>query len=151
MAKQYITYKDHETKSFIAPDPGAGKEPDDKSSPGAQISFIHLGYNPTEGLHFGIVMDGYKIPEQDKDIDMQVVDLSKDAKMKALFEASPGNNRHAMERALLYPDVTDQLDSILKYFKDKKAGGEKLPADLDNLVTEWDAVKTKIPKEGLVE
>ena len=29
MAKQYITYKDHETKSFIAPDPGPGKEPDD--------------------------------------------------------------------------------------------------------------------------
>ena len=112
MAKQYITYKDHETKSFIAPDPGAGKEPDDKSSPGAQISFIHLGYNPTEGLHFGIVMDGYKIPEQDKDIDMQVVDLSKDAKMKALFEAC-----RIRFRLLFMNAIVSLFHLLLIYFK----------------------------------
>lgn len=151
MAKQYVTYKSHEHFGFIAPDPGPGKEPDDKSSPGAQISFIHLGYNPIKELHLGIIMDGYKLPDQAKEIDCKVVDLSKDAEMKALFEASPGNNRHYVERSMQYPLVTDQLDSILKYFKEKKAGGETLPTDLNNLITEWEAVKTKVPKEGLVD
>lgn len=155
MAKTYITWKQADETTgidFVAPDPGPGNEPDHQS-PGPKTSFIHLGFNVEDQLNYGIIMDGYTLPDQHESLECTVVDLDDEdnAELKAKFEQSPGNNRHQMERAMQYPPITDQLDSMLKYFKAKKAGGETLPADLDKLVTDWEAVKTNNPKEGLVE
>ena len=49
-----------------------------------------------------------------------------------------------------YPPIGDQLDALLKYFEHKRSNGEDLmpDPDLDNVIDQWRAVKTKYPKTG---
>jgi len=50
-----------------------------------------------------------------------------------------------------YPDIGDQLDSIIKTLKHIKAGGVDIGTDGDELVAQVDAVKDKYPKTGECE
>ncbi len=45
-----------------------------------------------------------------------------------------------------YPPIGDQLDALLKGFQSLKAGGEILPAELDSILSDWNAVKASNPK-----
>lgn len=88
------------------------------------------------------------MPTQDAAIDYQTHDLSTDADLKAKLDAAAiTNNTARTHRQEDYPPVGDQLDEILKYFKELKASGTTLPAGLDNILTTWEAAKTKTPKD----
>ncbi len=88
-------------------------------------------------------------PAQDKSLDHKTHDLSSDADLKAKLDAaSITNNIARTHRQADYPAIGDQLDEILKYFKELKAGGTTLPAGLDAILTSWEAAKTNNPKDG---
>lgn len=88
------------------------------------------------------------MPAQDASLDYQTHDLSSDADLKAKLDAAAiTNNIARTHRQEDYPAVGDQLDEILKYFKELKTGGTTLPAGLDNILTTWEAAKTKSPKD----
>ena len=89
------------------------------------------------------------MPTQDAAIDYQTHDLSTDADLKAKLDAAAiTNNTARTHRQEDYPPVGDQLDEILKYFKELKAGGTTLPTGLDSILTTWEAAKTNNPKDG---
>jgi len=89
------------------------------------------------------------MPTQDESLDYQTHDLSTDADLKAKLDAAAiTNNIARSHRQQDYPAVGDQLDEILKYFKQIKAGGATLPTGLNNILTTWEAAKTKTPKDG---
>jgi hypothetical protein len=88
------------------------------------------------------------MPTQDASLDYQTHDLSTEAGLRAKLDAAAiTNNIARTHRQEDYPPVGDQLDEILKYFKELKAGGTTLPAGLDNILTAWEAAKTKSPKD----
>ena len=89
------------------------------------------------------------MPTQDESIDYQTHDLSSDADLKAKLDAASITNSIARShRQEAYPKIGDQLDEILKYFKELKAGGTTLPTGLDAILTSWEAAKTNNPKDG---
>lgn len=50
------------------------------------------------------------------------------------------------KRVKEYPPVTDQLDAILKQMVKLQQAGIALDADMADIVSKWQAVKTKYPK-----
>jgi len=56
------------------------------------------------------------------------------------------NETYRQKRARDYPRVGEQLDAILKGFNQLRLGGANLPADLDDVIGKWLAVKAKHPK-----
>lgn len=88
-------------------------------------------------------------PAQNKSIDHKTHDLSKDADLKAKLNKQAASNAEAItNRVRDYPEIGDQLDEILKYFKEIKASGTKLPTGLDAILTSWEAAKKNNPKDG---
>ncbi len=49
------------------------------------------------------------------------------------------------KRRAAMPPIGDQLDAILKGFEALKADGAMLPAELDNIISDWNAVKVEYP------
>lgn len=67
------------------------------------------------------------------------------AAKKLLYEQTEA---YKDKRRDAYPPIGDQLDAILKGFESLKAGGETLPAELDSIISDWNAVKTSYPKSS---
>jgi len=89
------------------------------------------------------------MPTQDASLDYQTHDLSTDADLKAKLDAAAiTNNIARTHRQADYPEIGDQLDEILKYFKQIKADGTTLPAGLNDILTAWETAKTNSPKDG---
>ena len=111
--------------------------------------FYHVSIGEIDGRQYAKIMDDVTLATQPSEIDYQEHDLSSDADLKAqLNEISVDNQTARMHRKMDYPQIGDQLDEILKYFKELKAGGTTLPTGLDAIVTSWEAAKTNNPKDG---
>mgnify|MGYP001288698765 FL=1 len=92
------------------------------------------------------------MPTQDVSLDYQTHDLSTDADLKAKLDADAITNRIARQnRVLDYPEVSTQVGAIMKYFKQLKADGTAIPAEIDGLLTEIDAVKAANLKDSDLE
>ena len=111
--------------------------------------FYHVSIGEIDGRQYAKIMDDVDLATQPSEIDYQEHDLSSDADLKAqLNEISIDNQTARVHRKMEYPEIGDQLDEILKYFKELKAGGTTLPTGLDAILTSWEAAKTNNPKDG---
>ena len=105
-----------------------------------------------DGREYGKVMDDVDMPTQDSEIDYREEDLSADAELKAqLNELSVDNNTARTHRSMEYPTISDQVGAMMNYFKQLKADGTTIPAEIDALLTQIDAAKTANPKDGDLE
>lgn len=62
------------------------------------------------------------------------------------FSAPADVRTYEEKRGSEYPQVTDQLDAILKYLSSSEFDSSAFPQDLTNIISDWEAVKLKYPK-----
>ena len=114
--------------------------------------FYHVSIGEIDGRQYAKIMDDVDLATQPSEIDYQEHDLSSDADLKAqLNEISVDNQTARAHRQIDYPVATDQIGAIMKYFKQLKADGTAIPAEIDGLLTEIDAVKAANLKDSDLE
>ena len=81
--------------------------------------FYHVSIGEIDGRQYAKIMDDVDLATQPSEIDYQEHDLSSDADLKVqLNKISFDNETARAHRKMEYPAIGDQLDEILKYFKE---------------------------------
>jgi len=62
------------------------------------------------------------------------------------LEIEAAANRYREQRRAEYAPVGDQLDALLKHFNYRRTQGDELIQQLDDVIGDWLAVKSKYPK-----
>ncbi len=111
--------------------------------------FYHVSIGEIDDRQYAKIMDDIDLATQPSEIDYKEHDLSSEADLKAqLNKISVDNQTACMHRKMDYPEIGDQLDEILKYFKALKAAGTTLDSGLNEILSSWELAKTNNPKDG---
>lgn len=101
-----------------------------------------------EGRHYIATTYDLSQTPQSKALDLQgPYDLKKNVVLEELLKTKSHAYQRVMEnRIQSYPPIGDQLDALLKYFKQERNKGNVLCEDLSTIIDQWETVKSNNPK-----